>query len=54
MEYLQAGKQCVVYLSTYSRADLVKFPSKESFSNAVLQAWYNFGVSKSCAVGNVY
>ncbi|KAM7452400.1 hypothetical protein ABFA07_000080 [Porites harrisoni] len=44
MEYLQAGRQRVVYLVTYSRADNVQFPSKESFSNAVLQAWQNFGV----------
>ncbi|CAH3176812.1 unnamed protein product, partial [Porites lobata] len=44
MECLQAGRQRVVYLITYSRADVVKFPSKESFSNAVLQAWQNFGV----------
>ena len=44
MECLQAGRQCVVYLITYSQADVVKFPSKESFSNAVLQAWQNFGV----------
>ena len=45
MECLQAGRQRVVYLITYSRADVVKFPSKESFSNAVLQAWQNFGVT---------
>ena len=44
MECLQAGRQRVVYLITYGRADVVKFPSKESFSNAVLQAWQNFGV----------
>ena len=46
MECLQAGRQRVVYLITYkgSRADVVKFPSKESFSNAVLQARQNFGV----------
>ena len=44
MECLQAGRQRVVYLITYSRADVVKFPSKESFSTAVLQAWQNFGV----------
>ena len=28
MECLQAGRQRVVYLITYSRADVVKFPSK--------------------------
>ena len=44
MECLQVGRQHVVYLMTYSRADVVKVPSKESFSNAVLQAWQNFGV----------
>ena len=44
MECLQIRRQRVVYLITYSRADVVKFPSKESSSNAVLQAWQNFGV----------
>ena len=44
MECLQAGRQRVVCLITYSRADVVKFPSKESFSSAVLQVWQNFGV----------
>ena len=39
MECLQAGRQRVVYLITYSRADVVKF-----CSSAVLQAWQNFGV----------
>ena len=28
MECLQAGRQRVVYLITYGRADVVKFPSK--------------------------
>ena len=44
MKCLQAGRQRIVYLITYSRADVVKFPSKESFSRAVLQAWQNLGV----------
>ena len=39
-----SGRQRVVYLITYSQASFVKFPCKESFSNAVLQAWGNFGV----------
>ena len=43
MECLEAGRQCLAYLIPYSRAD-VKVPSKESFSNVVLQAWQNFGV----------
>ena len=33
-----------MYLITCSWADVVKFPSKESFSRAVLQAWQNFGI----------
>ena len=45
MECLQDGRQRVVYLITYGRADVVKFPSKESFSSAVLQAWQNFGIT---------
>ena len=44
MECLQAGRQCIEYLMTYSRAEVVKFPSKESFSSAVLKAWQNFGI----------
>ena len=44
MECLQARRQRVEYFITFSRADVVKFPSKESFSSAVLQAWLNFGV----------
>ena len=39
-----SGRQRIVYLITYSQAGFVKFPCKESFSNAVLQAWRNFGV----------
>ena len=38
MESLEAGRQRIVYLITYSRADVVKFPSKESFSHAVIEA----------------
>lgn len=45
MECLQTGRQRMVYLITYSRADVVKFPSRESFSEAVLQAWQSFGVT---------
>ena len=46
MKCLQAGRQRIVYLITYSRADVVKFPSKESFSRAVqrlmcIEAYYN-------------
>ena len=35
----------MVYLITYSRADVVKFPFRESFSEAILQAWQSFGVT---------
>ena len=44
MESLEAGRQRIVYLITYSRADVVKFPSKESFSHAVIEAWQKIGV----------
>ena len=39
-----SGRQRVVYSITYSQAGFVKFRWKESFSNAVLQAWWNFGI----------
>ena len=44
MESLEAGRQRIVYLITYSRADVVKFPSKESFSHAVIEVWQKIGV----------
>jgi len=34
----------MVYLVTYSRADTTKFPRKESFSLAILEAWQHFGI----------
>ena len=33
-----------MYLITYSRADCSKFPSRESFASAVVEAWRNFSV----------
>ena len=36
--------QRLVYLITYSRADTVKFPTRESFGEAVLEAWKFCGI----------
>ena len=37
--------QRMVYLITYSRADTSKFPTRESFSEAVIEAWKFFGIN---------
>ena len=44
MESLQNAAQRTVYLMTYSRADMVKFPSQESSSLAVVEAWNSCGI----------
>ena len=44
MTSLEAGRQRIVYLIMYSHADVVKFPSKESFSHTVIEAWQKIGV----------
>lgn len=36
---LSAREQRLVYLVTYSRADLEKIPSRESFAKAVTEGW---------------
>ena len=41
---LQNAAQRTVYLTTYSCADIVKFPCKERFSSAVLEAWNSCGI----------
>ena len=44
MESLQNAVQGTVYLITYSRADMAKFPCKERFSSAVVEAWNSCGI----------
>ena len=44
MASLDHSRQRIVYLITYSRADTSKFPSKESFSSAIVEAWHHFGI----------
>ena len=41
---LQTESQRLVYLITYSRIDATKFPTRESFSKAVLEGWQNRGM----------
>ena len=41
---LQSEDQRLIYLMTYSRADTSHFPSRSSFSEAVLEGWENCGV----------
>ena len=44
MASLDPSRQRIVYLITYSRADTTKFPSKGSFSSAIVEAWQHFGI----------
>ena len=44
MESLQNAAQRMVYLITYSRADMANFASRESFSSAIVEAWNNCGI----------
>ena len=44
MESLQNAAQRTVYLITYSRADIAKFPCKERFPSAILEAWNSCGI----------
>ena len=44
MESLQNAAQRTVYLITYSCADIVKFPCKETSSTAVVEAWNSCGI----------
>lgn len=41
---LETESQRLVYLITYSRIDATKFPTRESFSKAVLKGWQNRGI----------
>ena len=39
MDNLAPPNQSLVYIVTYSRADTNKFPTRESFAEAVLEGW---------------
>ena len=45
MSSLDLQTQRMVYIITYSRADTSKFPTRESFSEAVIEAWKFFGIN---------
>ena len=42
---LDSQTQRMVYIITYSQADTSKFPTRESFSEAVIEAWKFFGIN---------
>ena len=39
MRNISRAQQRIVYIVTYSRANTQKFPTKKSFSDAVVEAW---------------
>ena len=45
MAWRSIETQRLVYIITYSRADTVKFPTRESFGEAVLEAWKFCGIN---------
>ena len=45
MASLDLQTQRMVYIITYSRADTSKFPTRESFSEAVIEAWKFFAIN---------
>ncbi len=47
MASLQSYHQRLVYLVTYSRADISKFRTKQQFADAVLEAWNSCGITIS-------
>jgi hypothetical protein len=46
MPVLRSRQQCIVYLVTYSRADLSKVPTKQVFSDIVVKAFEHLDVTK--------
>ena len=47
MASLKSYHQRLVYLITYSRADIAKFPTKQQFADVVLEAWKSCGITIS-------
>ena len=46
MPVLRSRQQCIVYLVTYSRADLSKVPTKQVFADIVVKAFEHLDVAK--------
>ena len=46
MPVLRSRQQCIVYLVTYSRADLSKVPTKQVFADIVMKAFEHLDVAK--------
>ena len=46
MAQLRSRQQCIVYLVTYSHADLSKVPTRQSFANMVVKAFEQLDVAK--------
>ena len=44
IDSLENAAQRMVYVITYSPADIEKFPYKERFSSAVVEAWNSCGI----------
>ena len=47
MTSLQSYHQRIVYILTYSRADVSRFPTKRHFADAVVDAWKSCGIEIS-------
>ena len=47
MTSLKSYHQRLVYLLTYSRADISRFPTKQHFANVVVEAWKSCGIEIS-------
>ena len=45
MSDIPIHQQRLVYIVTYSRADTTKFPTRQSFADAVVEAWRVSGFS---------
>ena len=43
---LESRQQCIVYLITYSRADLSKVPTRQIFADMVVEAFEQLAVAR--------
>ena len=46
MAQRRSRQQCIVYLVTYSRADLSKVPTRQRFANMVVKEFEQLDVTK--------
>jgi hypothetical protein len=53
MASLKIYYQSLVYIVTYSRADVSKFPTKKHFADAIVEAWKSCGISVSHWVASI-